>query len=223
MRERRIRVNRLRFIGMFGLILILAACGGGSTGPTTGSNGNGSASPTTSTGNTTSTPAPTPVGTSTVSFTASGGLNGMYAVTVPIESNSNELITTPKNKTFKIVAIDNLMIFSLTVLPYTGPGSYPLSNKYFPDNSQNETLTVQSGQKAWGGYKRLSPTWTCPLTIASDTAATITVAGNPLSIHEIKGSFSCSMLLSALNTDPPVSLSNCQFDVFVLHLLKESA
>ena len=144
-------------------------------------------------------------------------------ITVPVESNDNQLITTPKNKTFKIVAIDNLMIFSLTVLPYTGPGSYTLSNKYFPDNSQNETLTVQSGQKAWGGYKRLSPSWTCPLTIASDTAATITVAGNALPVHEIKGSFSCSMLLSALNTDPPVSLSNGQFDVFVLHLLNQSA
>jgi len=210
---------------MFALIFILAACGGGSTGPTTGSNGNGSASPTTSTGNTTSTPTPTPtpVGTSTVSFTASGGLSGANVITVPVESNDNQLITTPKNKTFKIVAIDNLMIFSLTVLPYNGPGSYTLSNKYFPDNSQNETLTVQSGQKAWGGYKRLSPSWTCPLTIASDTAATITVAGNPLPVHEIKGSFSCSMLLSALNTDPPVSLSNGQFDVFVLHLLNESA
>jgi hypothetical protein len=207
--------------GMFVLIFILAACGGGSAGPTTGSNGNGSASPTTSTGNTTSTP--TPVGTSTVSFTASGGLNGANVITVPIESNSNELITTSKNKTFKIQAIDNLMIFTLTVLPYTGPGSYTLSNKYFPDNSQNETLAVQSGQKVWGGYKRLSPTWTCPLTIASDTAATITVGGNPLAVHEIKGSFSCSMVLSALNTDPPISLSNGQFDVFVLHLLKESA
>ena len=145
----------------------------------------------------------------------------MYVVTVPIESNSNELITTSKNKTFKIQALDTVMIFSLTVLPYTGPGSYTLSNKYFPDNSQNDTLTVQSGPKAWGGYKQLSPTWTCPLTIASDTAATITVGGNPLAIHEIKGSFSCSMVLSALNTDPPISLSNGQFDVFVPHLIKE--
>jgi hypothetical protein len=146
----------------------------------------------------------------------------MYMVTVPIESNSNELITTSKNKIFKLTAQGDVVSITLTILPYTGTGSYTLSNKYFPDNFQNETLAVQSGLKVWGGYKRLSPGWTCPLTIASDTAASITVAGNPLAIHEIKGSFSCSMVLSAVNTDPPVNLKNGQFDVFVPHLEKQS-
>jgi hypothetical protein len=58
--------------------------------------------------------------------------------------------------------------------------------------------------------------WTCPLTIASDTAATINANGQQYTnFREIKGSFSCSQVLSALNTDPPVNLSNGQLDVFV--------
>src|SRR5713226_7737377 len=93
-------------LGVFGLLLVLAACGVGSTGPTTGSNGNGSTSPTTSTGNTT--PTPPPPGTSTINFTASGGLSGPYMLTIPIESNDNQLVTTPKNKQLTIKAISDV-------------------------------------------------------------------------------------------------------------------
>jgi hypothetical protein len=185
-------------LGMFGLIIILASCGGSSTGSTTGTPGNGS----------------TPSGdtTSTVSFTASGGLTGSYTLNA---GESSQLLTTSKNKQLTINAVGGGLSANIVVLPYTGPGSYTLSNKYFADNSQKETIDFQKGQKVWGGYIRLSPSWTCSLTIASDTATTLTVSGQVYTnFRKIKGSFSCSQVLSALNTDPPVNLSNGQFDVF---------
>lgn len=197
----------LFFLGLVGLLAMLTSCGGGS-GST--SNGNGSASPSTSTGTTAPTSS-TGNTTSTVSFTGSGGLSSSYTLNA---GESSQIVTTSKNKKLTIIATGNGTSISIIVLPYTGPGSYTLSNKYFSDNSQSKTIDVQTGQKVWGGFIRLSPSWTCSLNIASDTAVTVTLEGQTYTnFHRVTGSFSCSMVLSALNTDPPLNLSNGQIDV----------
>ena len=151
---------------------------------------------------------------STLSVTASGGLSGSYAFTDPVSVGSSQLTLMSKAQrlTLGVHARDGLSL-NITVLPYTGPGSYTLSNTYNTTTAQ--TIDLTDGTKVWGGFVRQSPHWTCALTIASDSPASITIAGNAISgYHEIKGKFSCSKILSALNTDPPLDLTNGQLDMF---------
>ncbi len=202
---RRLCYHWLISLAMFGLIIILASCGASNTGSTTATPGNGS----NSTSNTT-------LGndTSTLSFTASGGLSGKYMLTAPLLQSLSQLeITSQRGKNLHIDVQNDVLHIRLTVYPYTGPGSYTLSHVSAFDNS--ESMILVKGAKFWGGRNPL-----CPLTIASDTAATDAAAivkayGQGYDFREIKGSFTCSQVLSETHTDPSVDLSNGQFDVFV--------
>jgi hypothetical protein len=196
-------------LSLIGLVTLLAACSA-SPSPTTstpdaaGKVHTSSATQTNLSQN--------PVGT--LSVMASGGLSGPYSFIDPVNMGTSQI--TPMSKAQRLMlgvrGRDGLSL-NITVLPYTGPGSYTLSNTYTTTTSQTIDITV--GTKVWGGFIRQSPHWTCALVIASDTPASVSVAGSSITgYHEIKGKFSCSKILSALNTDAPVSLTNGQLDLF---------
>ena len=199
---RRLCYHWLISLGMVGLIMILASCGGSNTVSTTATPGNGSSN--TTLGN----------DTRTISFTVSGGLSGQFKLTAPLLQSLSQLqITSQKGRNLHIDVQNDVLRIRLTVYPYTGPGSYTLSHVSTFDNS--ESIILVKGAKFWGGRNPL-----CPLTIASDTAASDATAivkayGQGYDFHEIKGSFTCSQVISETHTDPSVDLSNGQFDMFV--------
>lgn len=184
-------------IAVLGLLVILTACGGGSTNSTTG----------TSTPSTTNTPSPstnpTTVPASIVSFTASGGLTGPY--TLSDKDASSGVGSSPNGKALNVFVSDQDWSFVLGYVPYTGPGTYTVSHKAGSAISAGVSLTNTGNTKSWS----LLPPSSCHLTIASDTS--LNVGGT--TYHEIKGSFSCSSLATIASTSAPLTLNNGQLDV----------
>jgi hypothetical protein len=196
--------------GLIGLLTLLAACSSNSSPTTITPDAGGKVHTSSATQTSFS---QNPVGT--LSMMASGGLSGPYAFIDPVNMGTSQI--SPMSKAQRLMlgvrGRDGLSL-NITVLPYTGPGSYTLSNSYTTTTSRTIDITV--GTKVWGGFIRQSPHWTCALVIASDTPASVSVAGkSSAGYHEIKGKFSCSQILSALNTDAPLNLTNGQLDLFV--------
>ena len=197
-------------LSLIGLLVLLAACDSGSTGGVT------SVPNITGTVHTSSTRislSQSPIGT--LSVKASGGLSGSYTFKDPVAMGTSQITPMSKSKrlTLSVQQGNNGLALHITVLPYAGSGSYTLSNAYNTTTSQ--TIDLTKGTKVWGGFIRQAPHWTCLLTIASDTVAPVNIDGSLVTgFHEIKGKFSCSLILSALNTDPPVNLTDGQLDLF---------
>lgn len=186
------------YLGLLGLLIILAACGGTSnqpTGTTTPTTHPATNAPSTS-GNTANPPT-----TSTVSFTASGGLTGAYTI------SDNDRGSNYGKPTLGFILSDHDWRFFLSYNGYTGPATYTL--KFTPASPPTASVTVQSadGSKTW----RLTSPASCQLTVDSD-ALVPGLTGNA-QYHEMKGHFSCPTLAS---TSSSITLTNGQFDIIAL-------
>lgn len=175
-------------LGMIGLVLLLTACTGGSGGSTT-----------------TSTPTPSPIpipSQSTLSFTASGGLTGSYAISDPGTGSSDS------SQALGVIVGDQNWYFTLSYRPYPGPGTYSFSNTPTDSSWGSVGFASNDGTKVW---QLLSPA-TCQLTVTADTA--FKTGGSSPKYHEVKGTFACSSLAST--TESPLAVSNGQFDIVAL-------
>ena len=184
-------------IGLLTLIIILAACGGTSNQPT---NTSTPTHPATHTGSTPGNTANPPT-TSTVSFTASGGLTGAYTI------SDNDRGSNYGKPTLGFILSNHSWRFFLSYSGYNGPATYTL--KFTPASPPVGSVTVQSadGSKTW----RLTSPATCQLTVDSDTLVS-GLTGNA-QYHEVKGHFSCPTLAS---TSSSITLTNGQFDIIAL-------
>lgn len=181
------------------LIVLLTACGGGSSGSSTATGGSKAAStpPTTSTNAST--------GKSTVTFTASGGLNGPYTV-----SDTNVLSNySPKALTLTVESKD--WIFLMAVNPYSGPKTYTVG---VPKGTIS--LTSLTNGAVGGSWHLISST--CQVIVTSDVDTSPSHATGTPQYYEIKGTFSCPSLEA--QSAKPVALNNGQFDIMALDVAR---
>jgi hypothetical protein len=174
---------------MFVLILILAACGGGSaTSPTSGGTAN------------TPNAHPSQNMTSTLSFMASGELSGLHTFSSAPGVAAGAIDKVSNSKTLSIGVSNQSLRFMVKFSPYTGPVSYNLTSRSGfvgvsnLDNTKQWTLVYPSS---------------CQLNVISDTS--LNTQGNGM--DEIRGTFSCSSLVTMNHTAEPIVLSNGQFDL----------
>jgi len=180
---------------MLGLMIILAACGGGSPNSTTGTNGTSSPHATNTAPSSGSGNIPTK---SAVSFTASGGLTGTYTI------SDNNTASNYAKKAFGIVVQNQSWVFTLSYTSdYTGPGTYTIK---FAPITGSVVFSSVDGTKRW----ELDPPSSCQLTVTGDTA----LNAEGTQYHEVKGSFSCPSLAS--QSSSPLKLTNGQFDIVAL-------
>jgi len=177
------------WIALLGLIITLAACGGGSaTSPTSGG------------------PAQTPNSnpshtmTSTLSFMASGELSGSHMFSSAPGVAAGAIDKVSNSKTLSIGVSNQSLHFMVKFSPYTGPVSYNLTS-----NSAFVEVSNMDNTKQWS---LVSPS-TCQLNVISDTSLNTQGSG----MDEIRGTFSCSSLVTLNHTAEPIILSNGQFDL----------
>lgn len=146
-----------------------------------------------------------------VSFTASGGLQGSFTISLPDTATPASSIQTGASTSVLEVVVNNAtMNFELELSPYPGPGSYtllPLQTKPAP-GSYNGTVSISSQQNSWS----LHPPAQCSVSVASDTLLPIQVQKKPL--HEVKGGFACAALASNAG-GAALKVTQGQFDVYV--------
>ena len=174
---------------MLALIITLAACGGGSvTSPTSGG--------------TAHTPNANPSHniTSTLSFMASGALSGLHAFRSASGVAAGAIDQVSNSKTLSIGVSNQSLHFMVKFSPYTGPVSYNLTS-----SSAFVEVANMDNTKQW---TLVSPS-TCQLNVISDTSLNTQGSG----MHEIRGSFSCSSLVTLNHNAEPIILSNGQFDL----------
>ena len=173
-------------LGMIGLIITLAACGGGSaTSPTSGGTANSN---------------PSQNMTSSLSFMASGELSGSHMFSSAPGVAAGAIDKVSNSKTLSIGVSNQSLHFMVKFSPYIGPVSYNLfSNSAFVEVSNMDTT------KQWS---LVSPS-TCQLNVISDTSLNTQGIG----MNEIRGTFSCSSLVTLNHTAEPIILSNGQFDL----------
>ncbi|MEO8971836.1 MAG: hypothetical protein ABI406_09595, partial [Ktedonobacteraceae bacterium] len=141
--------------------------------------------------------------TSTLSFTAAGGLTGSYTFSDGTPgSNYNKLLG---------LLVDGQIhsqnwVFILQYSDYTGPGNYTL--KFTPANPPSGSVTLLSNDNASKRWSLMPPS-TCQLSITSDTS--LNTGGGSAHYHEVKGSFSCPLLVS--QSSSPLTISKGQFNV----------
>lgn len=147
-----------------------------------------------------------------VSFTASGGLQGSFTISLPDTATPASSIQKGASASVLELVVNNAtMNFQLELSPYPGPGSYtllPLQTKPAPGRF-NGTVSISNQQNSWS----LHPPAQCSVTIASDTTLSIQVQKMPL--HEVKGGFACPALASDAGGAAPLKVSQGQFDVYV--------
>src|ERR1700680_1891600 len=184
--------------GMFVLLLILAACGGG------GTNGTAPSTPSASTP-TPSTPTPSssyPPFTNVMKFDASGGLSGPYTIT-EIDNGPTASEYIQSAKVLQIGVSDSNWKIVTGVAPYSGANSYKVTQFQFgPSNNTDIAKSWIIGQAGSSAY--------CTISITSDMHVNTLLKQN---FNEIKGTFSCASLPSG--SHPPITISNGQFDLFV--------
>ena len=178
------------------LITSLVACGSSTSPSTSGSTG--TVSPTNTPPPNSNSAGNTP---SSLSFTASGDLTGMYTFTAPPFHAQGTLqpLTSGTGKILSISVYNQSLNFALNFL-YTGPGSYKLVG-----NTPNVQVLMSNGAKQW---QLLAPS-SCSVIVTADTPVTES-GGAKFDI--IKGSFTCQSLKSDFGRGPAVSLSNGQFN-----------
>ena len=181
-------------LGVFGLILFtMAACGGGSTSPTTGS------------GSPTSASTPTSFA-STAKLTVSGGLTGTYTISDQ-SSGASEYNQSSSSTQLKIAVADNSWELNIVFVTYIGPGSYTF-------NGTHEAVTFYAANhmRGWDLINRSGTALTCAVVITNDTPTTI--AGTAAA--HVKGTISCPKMNSDAPTkEQPITISNGSFDVLI--------
>jgi hypothetical protein len=174
------------WIGMLGLIITLAACGGGSaTNPTSGGSANSN---------------PSQNFTSTLSFMASGALSGSYTFSTAPGVAAGAIDKVSNSKTLSIGVSNQSLHFKVKFSPYTGQVSY-----YLPSSSAFVEVSNKDNTKQW----TLVYPSSCQLNVISDTSLNTQGGG----MDEIRGTFSCSSLVTLNHNAEPIILSNGQFDL----------
>lgn len=147
-----------------------------------------------------------------VSFTASGGLQGAFTISLPGAATPESSILKGASASELEVVVNNAtMNFELSLSPYPGPGPYtlkPVQTNPTP-GSFNGTVRISSQQNSWS----LHASAQCRVTIASDTSLTIQAQKKPL--REVKGGFDCPDLASDAGSGAPLNVTQGQFDVYV--------
>jgi hypothetical protein len=174
---------------MLGLIITLAACGGGSpTSPTSGGTAN---TPNSNQSHNI---------TSTLSFVASGALSGLHTFSSASGVAAGAIDQVSNSKILSIGVSNQSLHFMVKFSPYTGPVSYNLTSK-----SAFVEVSNMDNTKQW---TLISPS-TCQLNVISDTSLNTQGSG----MDEIRGTFSCSSLVTLNHNAEPIILSNGQFDL----------
>jgi hypothetical protein len=137
--------------------------------------------------------------TSTISFTLSGAVTGLYTI------NSNPTLSKLRHghKEFTIDLTDHQQSIFLAFYGYKGPGSYTLTNTV---NGGDIRLDISQG--SWD--LALQPQASCSLTILSETPT------HEAGLHKMTGSFSCPLLPPSSPAKPPITIHNGQFDIFII-------
>lgn len=151
----------------------------------------------------------------TVSFTASGGLQGNLSINLPRGAPAASSIQKgASDKVLEVVVNDAKMDFELGLSPYPGPGTYtllPFQTNPVP-GSFNGTVRISNHQSTWS----LHPPAQCEVTISSDTPLHKQAQGKPL--DEVKGSFTCPTLATDAGSARALKITQGQFDVYALVL-----
>jgi hypothetical protein len=117
--------------------------------------------------------------TSTLGFTATGGLNGTFVLRT---SNTISMLRHG-HKEFTIDLVDGSKMVFLVFYGYTGPGSYRLSN---PINGGEAHISFGTEQTTWD--LATTPGAACDLIITSDRPSQYT------GIDSMQGTFTCPRL-----------------------------
>jgi len=151
----------------------------------------------------------------TVSFTASGGLQGKLSITLPRGAPAASSIQKgASDKVLEVVVNDASMDFELGLSPSPGPGTYtllPFQTNPAP-GSFNGAVRISNHQSTWS----LHPPAQCKVTISSDTPLHKQAQGKPL--DEVKGSFTCPKLATDTGSAKALAITQGQFDVYALVL-----
>ncbi len=145
-----------------------------------------------------------------VSFTASGGLQGKFSISLPETATPASFIQKGARANVLEVVVNNAtMNFELTLSPYPGPGSYTLQSAQTnpAPGSFNGVVRIGTQQNSWSLH---SPAH-CSVTVASETPLTIQAQNKPL--REVKGSFACPELTGS-GSAKPIKVTQGQFDVY---------
>jgi hypothetical protein len=163
----------------------------------------------------TSTTAPAIKIVGVVNFTASGGMQGPFTISLPATATPASSIQKGASvQVLQLVVNNATMGFGLTLSPYPGPGSYtlhPFQTNPAP-GSYSGTIRISQQQNSWS----LQQGAQCSVTVASDAPLNAQVQKNPL--HEVKGTFACPKLVSSGGSAAALKVSQGQFDVYVLLL-----
>lgn len=154
----------------------------------------------------TRTPVPTMADTtSTLSFTAKGGLNGTFV----LHTRNTISMLRHGHKEFTIDVVDGTKTVFLVFYGYSGPGSYRLSN---PLNGGEAHISFGSEQTTWD--LAATPGVTCDLTITSDRPSQYP------GIDSMQGSFACPRLASVSANQRIAPLSMIRGDINILIIVQ---
>ena len=140
---------------------------------------------------------------STVSFTLSGGVTGVYTIRASLPTSK----LRHGYREFTIDVAQTGMSIFLAFYGYHGPGTYILS-----ENVNGGDVRIDFDHESASWDLSLRPKAQCTLMIASDTPSMY------VGIDRMKGTFSCPLLPSSSPNHPqqPVAVSSGHFDVAII-------
>jgi hypothetical protein len=141
--------------------------------------------------------------TSTLGFTAAGGLDGSFV----LHASKTISMLRHGHKEFTIDLVDGTKTVFLVFYGYSGPGSYRLSN---PTNGGEAHISFGTAQTTWD--LTATPGATCELTVTSDRP------GQYAGIDSMQGSFACPRLAPVISNQhiAPLSITRGYFNILIL-------